>query len=271
MTICWERSVVVNASGSWFTGGQILCDIEGTERRSGISSVSPFHSRKIPFTIAVPEKLEEEKVTASVSLLGADGTLLSKKDLTLRIRSNQTHHSRTFTSEIDNSVQYFSVAPSSNKDLKDPALFLSVHGASVEATNQARAYKQKDWGHLVAPTNRRAFGFAWEDWGRLDALEVLAQAEKLYATDKQRTYLTGHSMGGHGTWYLGATYPDRFAAIAPAAGYPDLLGYRNSFRRRLETASDEDLQRFGMTRERARQLLATNGGERFPAPRRWMP
>ena len=60
-----------------------------------------------------------------------------------------------------------------NDTVSKPALFLSVHGASVEATNQARAYAQKDWGHLVAPTNRRPYGFSWEDWGRMDALEVL--------------------------------------------------------------------------------------------------
>src|SRR5690606_6265667 len=37
--------------------------------------------------------------------------------------------------------------------------------------------------------------------------------------------LTGHSMGGHGSWYLGATFPDKWAAIAPCAGYPSLMVY----------------------------------------------
>ena len=32
-------------------------------------------------------------------------------------------------------------------------------------------------------------------------------------------------MGGHGTWILGATYPDKFAAIAPCSGYPNLAAY----------------------------------------------
>lgn len=108
----------------------------------------------------------------------------------------------------------------------------------------------------MAPTNRRPFGFAWEDWGRLDALEVFEHAQNLLKTDPQHTYLTGHSMGGHGAWYLGATYPDRWAAIAPAAGYPDLLGYRSSFTRRLRSMSDEALKRFGMTREQVDKMLA---------------
>jgi hypothetical protein len=35
-------------------------------------------------------------------------------------------------------------------------------------------------------------------------------------------------MGGHGTWFLGATYPDKWAAIAACAGYPTLKGYGSS-------------------------------------------
>ena len=131
------------------------------------------------------------------------------------------HHERTFVSRIDGSVQYYSVAPALRTDPGDTAaraFVLTVHGASVEARNQARAYKQKAWANIVAPTNRRPFGFNWEEWGRIDALEVLAEARRIFKTDPSRIYLTGHSMGGHGTWYLGTTYPSLFAAIAPCAG-----------------------------------------------------
>ena len=61
-------------------------------------------------------------------------------------------------------------------------------------------------------------------------------------------------MGGHGSWYLGATYPDKWGAIAPAAGYPDLLGYRGSFIKRLKDMPDERLARMGLTREQADKL-----------------
>jgi predicted peptidase len=36
-----------------------------------------------------------------------------------------------------------------------------------------------------------------------------------YAVDPSRVYLTGHSMGGFGTWYLAYQHPEKFAAIAP--------------------------------------------------------
>ncbi|MFI5194772.1 MAG: alpha/beta hydrolase-fold protein, partial [Chitinophagales bacterium] len=106
-----------------------------------------------------------------------------------------------------------------------PALFLSVHGAGVEAIGQARAYHSKEWGTLVAATNRRPRGFNWEDWGRLDALEVLKLAKERFMPNPKYIYLTGHSMGGHGTWFLGATYPDKWAAIGACSGYPTLKDY----------------------------------------------
>ncbi|HID54914.1 TPA: phospholipase [Candidatus Poribacteria bacterium] len=42
-----------------------------------------------------------------------------------------------------------------------------------------------------------------------------------YPVDTDRVYLTGLSMGGFGTWRLAASYPERFAAIAPICGGGD--------------------------------------------------
>ncbi|MCG8308485.1 MAG: alpha/beta hydrolase [Cytophagales bacterium] len=249
---------VMNVNQSWFKGGSITCKINGNAATTEMPFISPMNVRKVPFQIPVPPVLDDKKVTYTLELKDRRGKLLHTEELTLNVKSKYEHHKQTFISNIDGSVQYYSIAPSSNKNLENPAMFFSVHGASVEAVNQARAYKKKDWGHLVAPTNRRPFGFAWEDWGRLDALEVFDHAQNLLKTDPQRTYLTGHSMGGHGTWYLGATYPDRWGAIAPCAGYPDLLGYRDSFVRRLKTMTDDELKRFGMTRHQAEKMLSSN-------------
>jgi pimeloyl-ACP methyl ester carboxylesterase len=245
---------VVNASEEWFKDGTISTSYGGKSENRQIIDLPPLSVTKIPFKTPVISNTSEEKVNVSLNLKDSKGSVKSTMAVSLQVKSKHDHHKRTFLSDIDHSVQYYSVAPSTDKDSKQQAMFLSVHGASVEATNQARAYKQKDWGTLVAPTNRRPFGFAWEDWGRLDAMEVLAEAKRIYQPNPQTIYLTGHSMGGHGTWYLGATYPDHFGAIAPCAGYPDLLEYRNSFVRRMQMMSDEQLQRFGMTRDMVNEL-----------------
>jgi predicted peptidase len=38
------------------------------------------------------------------------------------------------------------------------------------------------------------------------------------AGDPDRVYLTGNSLGGYGTWILGAVHADRFAALVPICG-----------------------------------------------------
>ena len=53
------------------------------------------------------------------------------------------------------------------------------------------------------------------------ALAILDEVETRYKVDKKRTYLTGLSMGGEGTWSLAAAYPDRWAAIVPICGGGD--------------------------------------------------
>lgn len=239
---------VINATENWVKNYTINTQLSEDNMKSAIPSIPPLSIRKVSFSIPpISSKTESKETDLNVQLENNKGVSITREVLQLNVKSKHKHHKKTFVSDIDGSVQYFSVVPASNEKIESPALFLSVHGASVEAVNQANAYKQKDWGHIVAPTNRRPFGFAWEDWGRLDALEVLAEAKNIYKPDPKKVYLTGHSMGGHGTWYLGATYPDYFAAIAPCAGYPDLLLYRDSFIKKRLQLPQKQLTDLGMT------------------------
>ncbi len=48
---------------------------------------------------------------------------------------------------------------------------------------------------------------------------LLDEIEANYRVDKNRIYVTGLSMGGHGTWSLALAEPNRFAAIAPVCGW----------------------------------------------------
>jgi len=47
---------------------------------------------------------------------------------------------------------------------------------------------------------------------------LLIDVIKKHRIDKRRVYLTGQSRGGFGTWELGASYPDLFAAVVPISG-----------------------------------------------------
>jgi len=57
------------------------------------------------------------------------------------------------------------------------------------------------------------------EYSERDVMAVVALMRKSYNVDPNRVYLMGHSMGGIGTWHLGAKYADVWAAIAPFAGF----------------------------------------------------
>ena len=48
-------------------------------------------------------------------------------------------------------------------------------------------------------------------------MNVLDMMRKEFTVDPKRIYLTGHSMGGAGTLFLGAKHANLWAAIAPVA------------------------------------------------------
>jgi dienelactone hydrolase len=190
-----------------------------------ISDLMPFCVKKVPIEI----KLNKPIVgldTISIPVKVSYQDHIFEDRLSLRVRKEKESYKITFISQIDNSCQYYAVLPPKDYDFqKKYALIFTLHGAGVEASGQVDAYKQKDWAFVVAPTNRKAFGFDWQDWGRLDALEVLDQVKKSFPIDTNRIYLTGHSMGGHGVWHIALTYSDLFAAAAPEAGWTSFQLY----------------------------------------------
>lgn len=216
--------VLINASPKAISGLQVKTTIGGKEMTNPVAPVPAMSARKIIFHFNGAGATTKGQHDCLIQLM-ENGKVLDKKNIPVDAVDAGDKYSVTFISDIDGSLQYFAVTPQTGPFKPNAALFLSVHGAGVEAIGQARAYQSKDWGNLVAATNRRPRGFNWEDWGRLDALEVLEMAKSKFKPDPKHIYLTGHSMGGHGTWFLGATYPDKWAAIAPCAGYPTLKGY----------------------------------------------
>ena len=197
-----------------------------------IPAINARTMRKVPFHFGGAVASDVRHVDLRLELVTKAGGVLRILDSAVApvgVRQPDERHVRTFISDIDGSVQYYAITPMKAAEGETaperPALFLTLHGASVEGSRQAAVYRPKSWGHVVAPTNRRPYGFDWEEWGRIDTLEVLGRAMRELNIDENRVYLTGHSMGGHGAWQVGATHPDRFAAIAPSAGWVSFWSY----------------------------------------------
>ncbi|MGD9856950.1 MAG: prolyl oligopeptidase family serine peptidase [Planctomycetaceae bacterium] len=226
----WGAILILNASEQPADDLTLTCSTPGLEESiTKVPTIPPFSVYKAKFQLcgAAPASEDSFPMTARLTSPGNPSSE-SVHGFTLRVRRPDQNIRRTFVSEIDGSVQYYGLRQATPLSADDPlpGIVLSCHGASVEGIRQAGSYPSKSWLHLVAPTNRRPFGYDWEDFGRADALEVLEIAQRTLPHDRSRIYLTGHSMGGHGTWHIGATFPDRFAALGPSAGWVSYNLYR---------------------------------------------
>lgn len=222
--------VVANATEAPMRELVIRVEGEGFETTTTpVPEIGPLSVRKVGFDLRgpAPEEAGAElelslSLTRSEDAAEVDEASLDETPLTLNVRRPTEIHRRTFISRMDNSVQYYAARQArvvrTDGDQR-AGLVLLLHGAAVEADRQLRFIPSRRWHHTVAATNRRPYGFGWEWWGRLDALEVLELGAARFEHDPARVYLTGHSMGGWGTWHVASLHADRFAAIGPAASY----------------------------------------------------
>lgn len=68
---------------------------------------------------------------------------------------------------------------------------------------------------VAGQSNRRT------ELSELEVMEVVQQVKQQYKIDDSRVYLMGHSMGGIGTWAIGAKHPDLWAGLGPISGTGD--------------------------------------------------
>ena len=75
------------------------------------------------------------------------------------------------------------------------------------------------------------------------ALKALDQTMKEFNGDATRVYLTGLSMGGHGSWVMASNNPGKFAAIVPICG-PARITNRYGVKVSAELSAEDSYQKF---------------------------
>ncbi|NDV60991.1 prolyl oligopeptidase family serine peptidase [Puniceicoccales bacterium CK1056] len=102
-------------------------------------------------------------------------------------------------------------------------VIVSLHGGGGRGTDNMR--QLRGWNQRLAEANRRAeypcYVLALQTERHWDADHLAAIKEiiaKLPSVDRNRIYILGHSMGGHGTYSLLQLDPGYFAAAGSSAG-----------------------------------------------------
>jgi poly(3-hydroxybutyrate) depolymerase len=145
----------------------------------------------------------------------------------------------TFFSSLDDTEQPYGLyLPPSYDPQKKYPLVIMLHGAGsnhrlalrrvfgksnangendVEATRYFPEWKDVEF-IVASPYARGTAGY--QGIAEKDVYDVLADVKKRFNVDEDRTYLTGLSMGGGGTLWIGLTRPDVWAALAPVCPAP---------------------------------------------------
>lgn len=145
----------------------------------------------------------------------------------------------SFYSEIDDSEQPYALyVPQNYNPEKCYPLVIMLHGAgsnhrlalkrvfgksNLHGESDALASRYfpqwEDVEYIVAaPFARGTMGY--EGIPEADVMRVIDECFRNFNIDRNRVYLTGLSMGGGGTLYIGLSRPDLFAAIAPVCPAP---------------------------------------------------
>lgn len=110
-------------------------------------------------------------------------------------------------------------------------LIIYLHGGSQRGTNLKRLYdsgipdqiyRGREFPFIIiSPLCPLHLRWSTDDWFE----NFFSDITKKYRIDTTRIYLTGLSLGGNGTWYLAAKYPEKFSAIAPISGFTSESDY----------------------------------------------
>ncbi|MEZ8218356.1 Alpha/beta hydrolase family protein [Candidatus Fervidibacteria bacterium JGI MDM2 SSWTFF-3-K9] len=184
-----------------------------TETSERIGNLALGESSQLPFLIAPKRPIKPDEKPRLHLVIRTTGEQ-QEFDLPVTVRRRDEPFFTTHRSRIDGSVQPMTLlVPPDYDPQRSYPLVVALHGS--KGCLIGHAFSVKPNFIIVAPHGRGQTGY--RDFGEVDIFEAMDEVRKRYRIDEDRIYLTGHSMGGGGTFRLAVRYPHLWAAIAPMA------------------------------------------------------
>jgi len=131
-----------------------------------------------------------------------------------------------YRSEVDGTLQPYRIfVPEGFDRQQSYPLMIVLHGLSGDENTYFDRYVTKDGtkvlhheaqqrGYIVAAPKGRAPSGRYIGAAEKDVLDVVEQVMAIYPIREDQIFLTGHSLGGVGTWKIGFRHAARFAGLA---------------------------------------------------------
>ena len=225
-TIHIERGLAADFSAAKTRLATIGTAIKKKHQDALVAALPSSAYRISLFDLARAGEINFERIDFRDALKEANSMLDSIAGGTDPLAARRGEFKKAYLSAVDNTLQpYQMFVPSSYDKSKSFPLIIALHGMGGDENSFLSVYGQgafkseaEKHGYIVAcPKGRKPASMYIGD-AEKDVMDVLAEVQRAYNVDPNRIYLTGHSMGGFGTWSVAMNHPDVFAAIAPISG-----------------------------------------------------
>ncbi|PZP54835.1 MAG: hypothetical protein DI586_08680 [Micavibrio aeruginosavorus] len=142
----------------------------------------------------------------------------------------EKHHYESWSGKAE--MDYYVLKPLNYDPQKFYPLVVNLHGGTGRALGayalSAPQLRENFPAFILVPHVTGVSSWeveAYEDFWPIPnthVMRIIKTLMKEYSIDENRIYLTGHSMGGFGTFGMVAQYPDFFAVAAPLCGGGDI-------------------------------------------------
>src|SRR6185503_5116058 len=221
-----ERGLAAQAAAAKERASKIEAKLKSKPQDELIRALPSAQYRIALFDLANAGEINFDRINFQSELKEAAAMLDALDKGSDPFAARRGDFSKAYLSKVDNTLQPFKVfVPSSYDGTKPYPLVIALHGMGGDENSYFDAYgkgaftsEAERHGYIVAcPKGRKPASMYAGDAER-DVMDVLAEMMRAYRIDTDRVYLTGHSMGGFGTWSVAMNHPEVFAAIAPVSG-----------------------------------------------------
>lgn len=225
-TVHIERGLAKQFDEARARAGKIEASLTA-KRQTGLVAAVPSAEYRISlFDLARAGEINFERLDFRQSLKEANSILDALAAGNDPFAAQRGEFKKAYRSKVDNTLQPYQVfVPTAYDRSRAAPLVIALHGMGGDENSYFLAYGQGAFkveaekrGYIVAcPKGRKPASMYMGD-AEKDVMDVIAEMTRDYKIDPDRIYLTGHSMGGFGTWSVAMSHPEVFAAIAPVSG-----------------------------------------------------
>jgi predicted esterase len=178
--------------------------------------------------LANAHEVAVDRVDFDAELKDAEAMLAAEKEGRDPFAARRGDFRKAYRSKVDDTLQPYRIFVPASYDGSQPyPLVVALHGMGGDENSyfDSRAYgsgafakEAERRGYIAVCPKGRNPASMYAGPAETDVLDVIAEVRRAYRIDPGRIYLTGHSMGGFGTWSVAMSHPELFAAIAPVSG-----------------------------------------------------